>query len=50
MLLALRLEPRSSVASITVGLVDAGPGERVLLRDIGLFSRATPVTGRLAEQ
>ncbi|MCB9715165.1 MAG: hypothetical protein H6712_14960 [Myxococcales bacterium] len=47
---ALRLEPRSSVASITVGLVDAGPGERVLLRDIGLFSRATPVTGRLAEQ
>lgn len=44
----LRLHPTSATATITVSLVDAGPDDRVLLRDIGLFSRAEPLRGELA--
>lgn len=45
---ALRWVPTAAAAEIAVELRDAGPGEHVLLRDIGLFSRATPLTGRLS--
>lgn len=45
---ALRWTPSTSAAEIAVELRDAGAGERVLLRDIGLFSRATPHAGRLS--
>ncbi|MEX1361536.1 MAG: hypothetical protein AB1Z98_00295, partial [Nannocystaceae bacterium] len=45
---ALRWVPTSPTASITVQLLHAGPEDRVRLRDIGLFSRAPPVPGRLA--
>lgn len=45
---ALRWEPTAAAAEITVELRDARPGERVLLRDIGLFSRDTPRAGHLS--
>lgn len=46
---ALRWEPSGAAAEpLVVELRDAGPGEHVLLRDIGLFSRGTPVPGRLS--
>lgn len=44
----LRFQPTAAVAELVVELRDAGPHEHVLLRDIGLFSRAAPVPGRLA--
>lgn len=46
----LRWEPTAPAAEIAVELRDAGPGEHVLLRDIGLFSRAPPHTGRLSRE
>lgn len=42
--------PGTSTAEVTVELRDAGPGEHVLLRDIGLFSHAPPREGRLSLQ
>jgi len=46
---ALRWSPRTSTATIEVELRDAAPGNQVLLRDIGLFSRAVALRGRLVE-
>ncbi len=46
---ALRWSPRSSTAQIEVELRDAAPGDHVLLRDIGLFSRALAHRGQLVE-
>jgi len=37
-----------AAATLTVELRDARPGDHALLRDIGLFSRATPRPGRLS--
>jgi hypothetical protein len=45
---ALRVQPTAAAAEIAVELRDAEPGEQVLLRDIGLFSRAPPLPGRLS--
>jgi len=47
---ALRLSPSSSSASIAVQLRDAAESEHVMLRDIGLFSRASPLPGHLADE
>lgn len=44
----LRVIPRGAAARIEVALRDAAPDEHVLLRDIGLFSRAAPRPGRLS--
>jgi hypothetical protein len=44
----LRWQPSAPAATLVVELRDAGPGEHVLLRDIGLFSRAPPHAGRLS--
>lgn len=47
---ALRWQPTAAAAAVTVELRDAGPGEHVLVRDIGLFSRAPPLAGRLSRE
>lgn len=44
----LRVIPRGAAAQIEVALRDADPDDHVLLRDIGLFSRAAPRLGRLS--
>jgi hypothetical protein len=47
---AAAVGPAAAAAEVVVELRDAGPGEHVLLRDIGLFSRATPRVGRLSHE
>lgn len=44
----LRWTPTAAAAEITVELRDAAAGDHVLVRDIGLFSRAAPVEGHLS--